>query len=137
MVKKFEMLYVEDMKRCYEKTLELFGDDFNIDWRKSTRDAINAIYSGAEKYDLAALDVNLFYNPNKPDQEQSKEGLALIWMLREELKTKGIKPNLPIFCISSDGENKPLSIENGATKFMWKKQFWSEEGRKTIDNLFR
>lgn len=134
MEKKLKMLYVEDMQKCYDKTAEVFGNSVEIDWRKSTLEAIDAIYSHPEKYDLAVFDVNLFYNPNKPDQEQSKEGLALIWMLREELKERGRKPNLPIFCVSSDGENKPLSIENGATSFLWKKQFW-ENKKNPLENL--
>ncbi|MFH1365688.1 MAG: hypothetical protein ABIH28_03830 [archaeon] len=134
MEKKLKMLYVEDMQKCYDKTAEVFRNSVEIDWRKSTLEAIDAIYSHPEKYDFAVFDVNLFYNPNKTDKEQSKEGLALIWMLREELKARGINSNLPIFCVSSDGENKPLSIENGATAFLWKKQFW-EDKKNTLENL--
>ncbi len=134
MEKKLKMLYVEDMQKCYDKTAEVFGDSVEIDWRKTTLEAINAIYSHPEGYDLAVFDVNLFYNPSKPNQEQSKEGLALIWMLREELKERKANPHLPIFCVSSDGENKVLSVENGATDFLWKKQFW-EDKKNTLEKL--
>ena len=31
---KPKILYVEDKKECYERTLELFGKNFDFDWKK-------------------------------------------------------------------------------------------------------
>ncbi|GAI24468.1 unnamed protein product [marine sediment metagenome] len=110
-MEKQRILYVDDMKECFDNTLRALGEGYEIDWRKNPLDAIKAIQENISQYDAAIFDVNLFYDPSKPDTEQTTEGLDLIKILRN--KVKATKIYLPIFCVSSNN-NRESALEKGA-----------------------
>jgi CheY-like chemotaxis protein len=128
----FNILYVEDMKECFEKTREILGKEYSLDWRWTPFIASKAI-EFIEKYDLAIFDVNLFYDPKKSNHEQTKEGLELISMAKKEAERKGI--DIPIICVSSD-DHEQEALAMGATLFMYKEKFL-DSGAKTIDDILR
>ena len=123
------ILYVEDMYKCFEKTKSILGDSYSIDWRKDFRQGLEAL-SNIDKYCGGVFDVNLNYDPEKPNGEQTKEGLSLIKLVRE----RGGE-DFPIICVSSMN-NEQEALECGANLFMFKKEFWSG-GKKILDNLIK
>ena len=128
---KKKILYIEDMLKCYEKTKESLGEEYNLDWRKNFLEGIKAIreeYVG--QYCAAIFDVNLDYDPSKPNNKQTKEGLYLMRMLRKKSN------NLLILCVSSEN-NKESALRNGANIFMFKKEFWSEKGRQKLEEILK
>ncbi len=132
---KKKILYIEDMPKCYEKTKEILGEKYNLDWRKTSDEAIDAIKNHLKDYDVIISDVNLTYIPGIPNFDQTKEGLSLIKLAREECKKN--KHKIPIFCVSSNGTNKKPSLKNGANIFMWKKSFWEGKGEKYLDKILK
>ncbi|MCX6750936.1 MAG: hypothetical protein NTZ83_05740 [Candidatus Pacearchaeota archaeon] len=131
MINKRKILYVEDMKECYENTCKAIGDTFEIDWRKNYSEAMNAITKNLGEYSAAVFDVNL-----NPADEQTREGLDLIKKLKEEAKKQGI--SIPIICASSNGAlYKPLSLKAGAKRFLWKKEFWEGKGKEVLEELIK
>jgi len=110
------------------------GENYNIDWKRNYSDALRAITNCLNEYSAAVLDVNLDYNPKLSYAEQTREGLDLIRILKEEAKKKGI--SIPILCASSNGElYKQLALEAGADIFLWKKELWKDGGRKKLEEL--
>jgi len=131
-----KILYVEDWKECYEKTCKAMGKTFEIDWRKNYSEALNAITENLNDYSAAVFDINLDYNPNLPDNEQTTEGLDLIKILKKEAKKQGI--SIPILCASSNGTlYEPLSLGAGADRFLWKKEFWEGKGKEVLEDLIK
>jgi CheY-like chemotaxis protein len=130
-----KILYVEDMKKCYEKTKETVGKEFEIDWRDNCFDAIKSITRNLKEYSAVIVDVNLNYNPNLPSNKQTTDGLELIKIIKKEFKRQEI--NIPIICASSNGElYKKLALKAGADIFLWKKEFW-EKGSKILEELVK
>ena len=128
------ILYIEDMEECYLQTKFSLGENYNIDWKRNYSDALRAITNCLNEYSAAVLDVNLDYNPKLSYAEQTREGLDLIRILKEEAKKKGI--SIPILCASSNGElYKQLALEAGADIFLWKKELWKDGGRKKLEEL--
>jgi hypothetical protein len=135
MTNKKKVLYIEDMKECYEKTSETLGKTFEIDWKNNYSDAFDAINKNLRDYSAAVFDVNLDYNPNLPKNKQTREGLDLIKMTKKEAERQEI--DLPIICASSNGElYGKLSIEAGAKIFLYKKEFW-ENGKEILEALVK
>lgn len=131
-----KILYVEDMQECYENTCKAMEGTFEIDWRKNYSEALRAITENLKDYSAAVFDVNLDYKPDLPDDKQTREGLDLIKILKEEAKKQGI--SIPILCASSNGTlYKPLSLEAGADKFLWKKEFWKGKGKEVLEDLIK
>lgn len=129
-----KVLYVEDMKECYEKTEKALGDLFEIAWRDNCFDAIRSITRNLRDYSAVIVDVNLNYNPNLPPNKQTTEGLELIKIVKKESKRQGI--NIPIICASSNGvAYEQLSLEAGADRFLWKKELWEGKGKKVLEDL--
>ena len=122
-----KILYVEDMIKCYEKTLEILGNDYNLDWRKDFISGLKAM-TEPETYYAGIFDVNLNYDPLKSSEQQTKEGLKLIKIVK---LVKGL--DFPVICISAM-DNRKEALEQGADLFMWKKEFW-EKGKKTLDEI--
>ena len=136
MENKPKILYIEDMKECYEKTKEALGSEFDIVWRDNCFDAIKTITRYLKEYSAAIFDVNLTYNPELPQDRQTTEGLTLIKILKKECQRQGV--NIPIICASSNGElYKHLSEQAGADKFLWKKELWEEKGKEILENLVK
>jgi CheY-like chemotaxis protein len=136
MADKRKILYIEDMKECYKKTSEALGQDFEIDWKKNSPDAINAIVKNLKKYSAVVSDVNLYHNPNLPDNEQTTEGLNLIKIAKEEAERQGI--SIPIICVSKNGAlYEKLSLEAGARRFLYKKEFWEGKGKEVLEELIK
>lgn len=133
-MEKQRILFVDDMERCFDKTLEVFGDKYEFDWRNTPLDAIKAIKEDISQYSAAIFDVNLSYDPSKPDTEQTTEGLRLIKVLRRKAEATGIY--LPIFCISSQNY-KANALERGANEFIWKKEFWSGKGKQKLEEYLK
>lgn len=134
MKNKSKILYVEDMKECYEKTQNALGNDFEIAWRDNGFDAIKSITRNLWEYSAAVIDVNLNYNPNLPANKQTTEGLELIKIIKKESKRQGV--NIPIICASSNGTAyEGLSIEAGADRFLWKKELWNGRGKEVLEDL--
>lgn len=129
---KKKLLYVEDMRESFDNTRRALEEEYNIDWRKNTLDAIKAIEGDISQYGAAIFDVNLYYNPSRLNNKQTKEGLGLIYMLKREIEEKGIK--LPIICVSRDNNEKE-ALKNGADVFMFKKEFWSGKGKQILKDL--
>lgn len=128
-----KILYVEDMKECYERTRETIGNNFEIDWKNNYSGAFDAITNNLMDYSAVIMDVNLNYKPDLPLNEQTTEGLDLIKIIKKEAEKQKI--NIPILCASSNGElYKKLSIKAGADIFLWKKEFW-EKGNKVLEDL--
>ena len=129
-MEKKKILYVEDMEKCYENTCQTLKG-YDLDWRKNFLEGINAIeeeYVG--QYCAAIFDVNLDYNPLKPNNKQTKEGLYLMRKLRKKSN------NLLILCVSSEN-NKENALRNGADIFMFKKEFWSGKGRQKLEEILK
>jgi CheY-like chemotaxis protein len=136
MTNKRKILYVEDMKECYEKTNETLGKTFDIDWKNNYSEALNAITKNLGEYSAAVFDVNLDYKPDLPDDKQTREGLDLIKILKKEAERQGI--SIPIICASVNGAlYEPLSIKAGADKFLWKKEFWEGKGKEALEELVK
>lgn len=122
------------MKECYEKTIEALGEDFEISWRDNCFDAIKSITRNLREYSAAVIDVNLNYNPNLPDDKQTTDGLELIKIVKKEAERQKI--NIPILCVSSNGTRyEGLSIQAGADRFLWKKEFWKGRGKEALEDL--
>ena len=131
-----KILYVEDMKKCYERTSETLGKTFEIDWKNNYSEALNAIIKNLGEYSAAVFDVNLDYKPDLPDDKQTREGLDLIKILKEEAKKQSI--SIPIICASSNGAiYEPLSLKAGADKFLWKKELWEGKGKEVLEDLIK
>lgn len=128
-MKKQRILYVDDMKECFDNTLEALGEGYELDWRKTALDAIKAIQENINQYDAAIFDVNL-----SDDDPSTTEGLSLIKRLREGAEARKIY--LPIFCVSSQN-NKESALEKGADEFMWKKEFWSGKGKQKLEEYLK
>jgi len=132
-MEKKKILYIEDMEKCHNLTRQALGDEYKITSVYTPEEAEIEIKTNLKQYDAVISDVNLVYDPSKPNNEQTKEGLELIAMAREESKLRQKK--LPIFCISSDGSHRKSSLKNGANVFMWKKAFWSGKGKKYLNKI--
>jgi CheY-like chemotaxis protein len=111
-MKKPRILYIEDMKECYELTKNLFGNNTRVCWIKKITPLFERIKKNLNDYNKAVVDVNLDYS--KPETE---EGINIIRELRET------SPNLEIICISSENKEEK-ALKAGANKFVYKKQFW-------------
>lgn len=134
MENKKKILYIEDMEDCYKKTSEALGNDFDIDWKRGYSEAFNAINRYLGQYSAAIFDVNLEYNPNLPNDKQTTQGLDLIKMTKREAERQEI--NMPILCVSSNGTRyEKLSMEAGADRFLWKKEFWKGRGKEVLEDL--
>jgi len=129
-MEKQRILYVEDMEDCFNNTLKAIGRQYELDWIKNSLDAIKVIKGDINQYSVAIFDVNLSYDPLKPNNEQTTEGLELIAMLREEVNKQGI--DFPIFCVSSNN-NRKNALEKGANEFMWKEEFWNGKGKQKLE----
>ena len=106
------------MKECYELTKDAFRGS-RVCWVRKISPSFNNIARHLKNYRKAVVDVNL--DISRPETE---EGLEVIKRLR------GYSDTLPIICISSENK-KEKSLEAGANKFIFKKQFWSrEDGRQ-------
>jgi CheY-like chemotaxis protein len=135
MTNKRKILYIEDMKECYEKTNEALGKNFEIDWKSNYSDAMDAINGNLIDYSAVISDINLNYDPNKSNNEQTREGLDFIEMIKKETERQGI--DIPIICASRNGElYEKLSIEAGAKMFLWKKELW-EKGKEVLEALVK
>ncbi|MFH1521598.1 MAG: hypothetical protein ABIF18_01435 [archaeon] len=131
---KPKILYVEDERECYKKTLELFGEDFDFDWRRFNGEVLPRIYNKELlKYSAGVFDVNLFYEPHLPYNEQTKDGLILIKLAKQEAEKNRIK--FPILCISERNEEE-VALKAGADLFMFKKEFW-DRGREVLGKLIK
>ena len=128
-----KVLYIEDMEECHELTKGALGNSYEVVSKYTPKEAELEIRKNIGEYEAMISDVNFIYNPEKPANEQTMEGLELIALAREESKRKGIK-NLPIFCISSDGSHRKPSLKKGANIFMWKKAFW-KGGKEYLDAI--
>lgn len=111
------ILYVEDMRECYEKTKEAFRDE-DVRWVKKITRSFDEIKKYLRKYDKAVVDVNLDFL-----KLESEEGLNIIRKLRE------FRRDLEIICVSSQ-DYKEKALEAGANKFVYKKEFWKRDGRQ-------
>lgn len=129
-----KILYIEDMEECHELTKEALGGSYEIDSAYTFEQAKERIIKNIRNYEAVISDVNLVYDETKRDNEQTKEGIDSIMLAREESKKARIK-KLPIFCISSDGAHRKLSLKTGANIFMWKKEFWSGKGKDYMDRI--
>jgi CheY-like chemotaxis protein len=129
-----KVLYIEDMEKCQELTRQALADSYEVVSVRTPEEATSEIILNIDKYKALISDVNLVYDPSKPDNEQTKEGLELIALARKESKRRGIE-KLPIFCISSDGSHRKPSLKAGANIFMWKKPFWNGKGREYLDKI--
>lgn len=125
---KPKLLYVEDFRKCFEITQEVLGKYYDIDWRKNFIEGAMAM-NDLERYCAGVFDINLDYNPDKPDDEQTKEGFDLIEVVRERGSA------LPIICASRDNY-RDEALKTGADVFMFKKEFW-EKGREALEKLTR
>lgn len=125
---KLKLLYVEDFKKCFEITQEVFGKEYSVDWRKNFIEGAMAM-NNLEQYCAGVFDINLEYNPDKSDYEQTKEGLDLIEVARDR------DSSIPIICASKDNY-RDEALERGADLFMFKKEFWSR-GPEAIDRLIK
>jgi len=112
-----KVLYIEDMKRDYELTKKVFGDSVRVCWIKKITPLFEKIKNNLGDYDKIIVDVNL--DCSKPETEK---GIDIIKELRKT------SPNLEIICISSENKRKK-ALEAGANRFIYKKQFWEENGR--------
>ena len=92
---KPKLLYVEDFRKCYEITQGVFGEYYDIDWRKNFIEGAMSM-NNLEQYCAGVFDINLNYDSSKADSEQTKEGLDLIEVVRER------GSSLPIICASKD-----------------------------------
>ena len=111
-----KLLYVEDFRKCFEITKGIFGKKYLIDWRKNFIEGAMAM-NNLDQYYAGIFDINLDYNPDIPEDEQTKEGLDLIEVIRER------GSNLPIICASKNNYRNE-ALERGADLFMFKKEFW-------------
>ena len=111
------ILYIEDMKKCYELTKEVLGNDVNIRWVKKITYEFDKIISHLETYDSVIVDANL--NDSIPETE---EGIDIIRKLRET------SSDIEIICISIVDKRKK-ALDAGANYFMFKRQFWENNGR--------
>ena len=134
MQNKKKILYVEDMKECYENTSRALGGSFEIDWKKNYSEALNAIKNNFEQYSAGVFDVNLDYKPGLPMSKQSTEGFALMNLAREEREKKNIR--FPILCASKNWNYKEGALKNGADLFFYKKEFW-EKGKALLEELVK
>ena len=125
---KPKLLYVEDFRKCYEITQGVFGEYYDIDWRKNFIEGAMSM-NNLEQYCAGVFDINLNYDSSKADSEQTREGLDLIEVVRER------GSSLPIICASKDN-CKNEALERGADLFMFKKEFW-ERGREALEKLIK
>jgi len=125
---KPRILYVEDMRKCYELTQKVFGDDYDINWKRTPWTATRVIMDGLIDYCVGVFDVNLQYDSSKPDDKQTREGLWLIGLARE------INPKIPLLCVSSQNHSDD-ALSKGADGFVWKREFWRGKGREEIERL--
>jgi CheY-like chemotaxis protein len=131
-----KILYIEDMKSCYDKTSEALGKDFEIDWKQNYSSGIEALSKDLNQYSAGVFDVNLDYNPELPNDQQTREGLELIKLAKQEREKKNL--NFPIICASSNGTlYEKLAIQAGADIFLWKKEFWEGKGKKALEELIK
>lgn len=136
MANKRKILYIEDMKECYEKTNEALGETFEISWRDNCFDAIKSITRNLREYSAVILDINLNYNPSLPANKQTTEGLSLIRIVKKEAERQGV--NIPILCATSNGtQYEKACLEAGADKFLWKKEFWEGKGKEVLEELIK
>lgn len=135
MTKKRKILYVEDIKECYKKTSETLGKYFEIDWKNNYFDALKAVTENLVNYSAVITDINLDYDVNKSKDEQTREGLDLIEMLKREKERQEL--DIPIICASSNGAlyQKP-ALEAGADIFLWKRELW-ENGKEILESLVK
>ncbi|MFZ5955547.1 MAG: hypothetical protein ACOYT4_03905 [Nanoarchaeota archaeon] len=132
---KIKILYIEDMKECYEKTLAILKDKCEIDWKKTPLEAIWAIFDNRLKeYDLAIFDVNLTYDARRKIEELPREGLELIAMAKKRLKE--LKSDLRILCVSK-GNYKEEALKKGANAYYWKREFWEGKGLEEIERILK
>jgi CheY-like chemotaxis protein len=135
MTNKRKILYIEDMEECYKKTSEALGKDFDIDWKKNYFDALKAITENITNYSAVITDINLDYDKNKSKDEQTREGLNLIGILKREEERQEL--DIPIICASSNGAlYQKSAIEAGADIFLWKRELW-ENGKEILEALVK
>ncbi len=127
-----KVLYVEDIKECYEKTKSAIGKKFEIDWKTNYADAFISINKNLEQYSAGIFDINLGYNSSLPNNLQTTEGFDLIKRVHKERKNRNL--HFPIICTSSNGNYKEKALKSGADLFLWKKEFW-ENGQKILEEL--
>jgi DNA-binding response OmpR family regulator len=125
-MKTKKILYVEDMKECFERTRNSLGRGYSVDWRETLEEGAKALCEN--EYSAVLIDINLYYDPSKPSEEQTKEGLKLVELAREISDT-------PIICISARN-NREESLRSGADLFMFKKEFW-RNGKETLEGLLQ
>ena len=130
-----KILYVDDMKECYEKTKEALGDVFEIDWKDNYVKGLNAIKEHFEDYSAVVFDVNLNYNPRLKKNMQTTKGLDLIEIAKIERIMGGV--TTPILCVSANGRYRRPALHRGADLFLWKKEFWNGKGRKALEELIK
>lgn len=131
---KPKILYIEDMEKCHKLTKNSLGNSYEVVSEYTFQEGVKEVKSGIGNYDVLISDVNLFYDPSKSDFEQTKEGLKLIAIARNESIKRGIE-KLPIFCISSDGSHRRLAFASGANIFLFKKEFWDGKGKKYLEMI--
>jgi len=115
------ILYIEDMRNCYDSTKDTF-DGVRICWIKKITPKFDRIIGHLKKYDSILVDVNL--NESKPD---TKEGLEII------KKLKKFSEYIPIVCVSS-WDYREESKQAGADLFMFKLQLWVK-GKSELEKL--
>lgn len=131
-----KILYAEDMEECYLQTKFHLGNKYELDWKKNYAEALKAITENLKEYSAAIFDVNLDYNPNLPNAEQTRGGLDLIRIIKEKAKEQNI--SIPVICATSNGEMyKELALEAGADVFLWKKEFWESKGKEVLEDLVK
>jgi CheY-like chemotaxis protein len=136
MTKTHKILYVEDMKGCYERTKNALGNMFEIDWKTNFLDALNTIETNLTDYSAVISDINLKYNPDLPLNKQTTEGLELIKIIKKESERQGV--NIPIICATSNGtQYEKKSLEAGANICLWKKELWGEKGKTILEELVK
>lgn len=130
------VLYIEDMERCHKLTRNALEGLAEVDSVYTKEEAKKIIKGSLRDYDAIICDVNLVYDENKPDNEQTTEGLELIALSRKTAKECGLG-KLPIFCISSEGRHKKPALKAGANIFLWKRVFWGGKGREYLEAILK
>src|SRR3989338_6169007 len=109
------ILYIEDMRECYDKTVAALGHEYDLDWRKNLLEAMQAL-GHIKVYNAVVCDGNLTYDDSLPDDVQSVEGLEII----REIRRRG--SNIPIVFASCTRTSIERALKLGANFSMFKKQ---------------
>jgi len=137
MKNKPRVLYIEDMPRCYDAVQNALGMDYELDWKKTPLEAREAIKHELGTYVAVILDINLVYDPNKQDGEQTKEGLPLIKLIRKEaLRGRNIDDKLPILVATTEKTIRKIALRNGANIVLpYKKALWDGKGKFYLEKM--